>query len=400
MRYDVIVIGAGPGGCTAALTAARAGMKVALIERHSLPRHKTCGGGVPLGVSEHLPDFNPADYADCTIRYMRHTFRFGRALTAPIHASPQEVSLTGLWCVRRDVFDHALATAAAEAGAEVRDALTLENLTLDRTGVLVNASNRDHSSSWSATASYVIGADGANGMTARLSRLQPVRAEAIAMEALVPHTWGSGHPDLRPDTIHLEYGAVRDGYAWVFPNSDQLNIGAGLLRRNDRQRGPGIRETLIGAIRDFARALGLDVPWSGVRLYAHPLPVWTSHNKLHTADGRVLLVGDAAALVNPLFGDGILNAVVSGRLAVECILSGKPETYTERVRQTIGRELQAAARLATLFYRLPEECFRFGVTRPTATRTAALLLNGRLRYTELAPRALRRLMSAIAGRAL
>ena len=395
--YDLIVVGAGPAGGTAALQAAKAGMRVALIERHRLPRHKTCGGGVPMAVSADLPHFDPQAHADCTIRFMRHTFRFQQACMAPIQA-PGDPPDFGLWCVRRDVFDHALTAAAVNTGAELFDGLTLETVEPASGAVQVQARNGLSGAPWRAVASFVIGADGANGVVGRQVGLHLSRTEAIALEALVPHRWGEGHPSLRPDTIHLEYGAVRNGYAWVFPNAEQLNIGAGFLRAAHPLRGPAVREALMQTIRAYAAALGLEPDWDRVRFRAHPLPVWSRRNTLDALNARVLLVGDVAALVNPLFGDGILNAVRSAALAVQCILEGQPAAYSSRLHSEIGTELQAASRLSALFYRLPGECFRYGVTRPTATRTAALLLNGRLKYREIAPRAMRRLMQAITGR--
>ncbi len=76
LNYDVIVCGAGPAGTTAAWVAAKTGLKVALIEKYPLPRHKTCGGGMPAVVGSLLPDLVPEAVVACQANYMRHTWKF------------------------------------------------------------------------------------------------------------------------------------------------------------------------------------------------------------------------------------------------------------------------------------------------------------------------------------
>jgi flavin-dependent dehydrogenase len=261
--------------------------------------------------------------------------------------------------------------------------------------VNVHASPDGGRGGWSEPAPHVVVCDGATGRGARLAGLKPAHTRAIALEARVPHVWGAGHPELRADTIHLEYGAVRNGYAWVFPNRDQVNIGAGFFRDANDTPGAAVRGILTAAMRELSSSLGIADRWDRTEVYAHPLPIWAGRNQLHTTDGRVMLAGDSAALVDPLFGDGILNAVRSGRIAAECILAGRPESYTHRINAEIGAELEAAARLARVFYRLPRECYRLVVCRHGATAIAARLLCGVLSYRQVAPRALKRLSRAL-----
>ena len=244
--YDVIVVGAGPAGCTAAYDLARSGAKVALIEKQTLPRHKTCGGGMPMVVREVLEldtlrDLAPDAFVESETQYMRHTWKFGMPVLASLNPDAADARNLSLWMVRRSVFDNALAQRAAGAGAELRDGLAVKSVVVEPNGTVRVTAQGSHGA-WEATAGTVIGADGANGIVARSVGLRRERALAIAIEAEVPHRWGDGHPELRTDVCHLEYGAVERGYAWVFPKGDHLNVGVGACdgqRDVDGLRGEG-----------------------------------------------------------------------------------------------------------------------------------------------------------------
>jgi flavin-dependent dehydrogenase len=220
------------------------------------------------------------------------------------------------------------------------------------------------------------------------------------MEVELPHRWGDGHTDLRPDVIHLEYGAVPRGYAWVFPKGDHLNIGAGIFRpRSEEGRGHrGAGSELRRAIKDYAYSLGLAADPDRLPHHAHPIPPWAGRERLNARDGRVLLVGDAAGLVGPLFGDGILSAIKSGLIAAQAIGDDDAAQYTRRLHAAIGREFDAALRLSRIFYQFSAIAYRHGIARPGATAIAARLLSGEALFTDVAGRTLRRLRRAIAGR--
>lgn len=399
MDYDLIIIGAGPTGAAAAEAAARAGMKVALLEKHTIPRHKTCGGGMPMVVGEVLADFAPGAVVEADVRYMRHTWKFGDPVLAPINPPDADRELS-LWMVQRSLFDNALAQRAVRAGAELRDGLAVRTIVCDKSGVTVRASTGGNDGAFVATARHVIGADGANGIAAKAADLRKNRALAIAMEVEHPHTWGEGHPDLRPEVAHLEYGAVASGYAWVFPKGEHLNVGAGVFRpRKPGSRGdPQVRDELQKAIFSYLKMLGVPYSAESMRFHAHPLPLWNGKERLHTRDGRILLCGDAAGLVNPFFGDGILHAIKSGLIAVECLVQEVPQEYTRRIHAEFAANFDAALKLARLFYAWAGFIYHHGLKRPGATRTAAQLLCGDALFTDVAGGYIRRIRRAMLGR--
>src|SRR5690242_8459533 len=129
-HFDAIAVGAGPAGSAAAYDLARNGAKIALIEKQTLPRHTTCGGGMPMVVSQglafdELRDVAPDAFVEAETRYMRHTWKFGDPIMGDMNPDPADLRKLSLWMVRRSVFDNALAQRAARAGADLRDGLAV-----------------------------------------------------------------------------------------------------------------------------------------------------------------------------------------------------------------------------------------------------------------------------------
>lgn len=398
LKYDVIVCGAGPSGAMAAAEAARAGLTVALVEKQILPRHKTCGGGMPMVMQDLLWDLAPSAFVEANVSYMRHTWKFGDPYFAPINLPDSQRQLS-LWMVQRSIFDHALAERAARCGAHLRDGLAVRSLEIEPDGVLVRAEALKGGSEFKAIAKQVIGADGANGLTAKVANLRQERTIALAMEIEHLHTWGEGHPDLRPDVIHLEYGAVQRGYAWVFPKGDHLNVGAGLFRpnRKDARDDRAIRALLQQTTLAYLDALQVPYERERLRFHAHLLPLWDGKEQLQTKDNRILLAGDAAGLINPLFGDGILHAVKSGAIAAQCLVEDAPGDYTRRIHAEFAPNFDAALQLARFFYQWTGLCYKYGIKYERATRIATELLCGELSFGEALGRAMRRLQQSMEG---
>jgi geranylgeranyl reductase family protein len=388
--YDVIVCGAGPAGAMAAAEAARAGLSVALLEKQFMPRYKTCGGGMPMTMDAFLWDLAPESFVECQITHMRHSWKFGDVHLGPINP-PGTTKPLALWMAQRPLFDQALARRAERAGAEVLDGLVVRSLTPESDGVRVQAEGLKSGTSWHAKARYVIGADGANGVTVKATKLRQNPSMAIALEVELPHRWGDGHGDLQPEVAHLEYGAIDRGYGWIFPKNDHLNIGAGLFRPDgkDPRRDRTVPKMLQKMVCDYMDAMALKYDADELRFHGHPLPLWSGREPRQ--EGRILLVGDAAGLVNPLFGDGLLHAVKSGQIAAAAIAQGAAEDYTDRLHGHLAADFDAALKLAKVFYAWTHLCYRYGVKYEKGTQLATQLLCGELHFTDMAARAVNRL---------
>ncbi|HIK16094.1 MAG TPA: geranylgeranyl reductase family protein [Leptolyngbyaceae cyanobacterium M33_DOE_097] len=399
MHYDLIVCGAGPAGATAATIAAAAGLKVALLEKYPLPRHKTCGGGMPLSVQSLLYELAPDAVVESDVTQIRHTWKFDDAYLGLINP-PGTKRLLSIWMVQRSVFDAALANQAVQAGADLQDGLVVQAVEVEGDRVRVTARGLKSGHPFVATANTVIGADGATSVTAQSVNLQRSAPLGLAMEIELPYEWQGDHPYLRPEIAHLEYAVVKNGYAWIFPKRDHLNVGAGVFRfsrksvYSDREV-PGLLRRVIA---DYLKALQIPFSSEKLRFHAHPLPIWTGKSKLQTADGKVLLAGDAAGLINPLFGDGILHAIKSGAIAAQSVIDDKTKVYSDLIHAEFAPDFNASLRLAGFFYQYPGIAFRVMAKHPYGSRMATQLLMGDMSFAEISDRAIGRIRQALIGK--
>ncbi len=130
-----------------------------------------------------------------------------------------------------------------------------------------------------------------------------------------------------------------------------------------------------------------------VKFHAHPLPLWNPERKFQSEDATLFLIGDAAGLVNPFMGDGILHAIKSGRIVAEC-LAADPHDYAERVKQTFASDFAISNFIARVFVKNPRFFYRKGITRPRATRIVTELLCEEITYDDFFERAKTRLRKA------
>ena len=337
-RYDVIVVGAGPAGSTTAYRLARAGARVCLLDRARFPRDKPCGGGLTLRAVRELPfavDPVVEDRVSTLELGLRYTRRWSRRAQEPL-----------ILMTQRRRLDAFLAEQAARAGAEFRDGVKVTGV--DPGGAVTIGGER-------LEAEVVVGADGANGITARSLGLPP-HEHGVALEGNVEYAHVSR--ERFSGRAVVELGAVPGGYAWVFPKGDHVNVGVG----GWESEGPRLRERL----RELCAAFEIDE--ATVRdLRGHRLPMRGASRR--SVDGRVLLVGDAAGLVDPLSGDGMYEAFISGRLAAEAtldLLQGRAadlEPYAQRFATTFAPLENVSWRAKLAFERFPGLAYRVATTK-------------------------------------
>lgn len=326
-RFDAVVVGAGPAGAVAALVLARGGARVALVDKARFPRDKACGDLVgPRGVRVLDELGVAAPGGALAVGDMEVLGPTGRR--ALLRAFPGRTYPGHALAVPRVAFDAALRDAALGAGAEAVVGRVGE-VAVDGAGaadVRVDGGPR-------LRADAVVGADGATSRVAAAAGLVDPRRVL----------WGFAVRAYLDAPVALPTIALWDpepwrgfpGYGWLFPGPGGCaNAGLGLGVGADRAAGARAARDL-DAFLAHLRRLGLlgEGPAPGARLGG-----WLKMGMVGTvpARGRVLLVGDAAGLVNPLQGEGIAQALASGRAAAEALLAG-PAAAADRYRGHLRR---------------------------------------------------------------
>ena len=354
-RYDAIVVGAGPAGSTCAYRLASAGASVLLLDRARFPRDKPCGGGVTGRAARLLP-FTVAPVVEDSVTSVRMRLRYGswfeRGGEEPLVLMTQRLRL-----------DAHLVEQAAAAGTELRDGAKVTAVEASPDGVAVTAGGV------TVRADALVGADGVNGICARQLGLGGNQAVGVALEGNVP--WEKLGDGYRGRAI-LELGLVPGGYGWVFPKGDHANVGLGGWERE----GPGLR----GHLHTLCAAHGLE-PGDLEAVRGYRLPLRSPGSTL--ARGRAAVVGDAAGLVDPVSGDGMFEAFLSGKLAAEAVLdllAGRSEglePYGERLTRQLGTHLWASWGVKAALDRFPRTTFMIARSR-IVWRTVEKLVRGEI----------------------
>ena len=341
MSADVLIIGGGPAGAAAAITLRRAGRSVMIVDKAAFPRDKCCGDGLttlalrelePLGLlPEHVPNWHTVDAA-----WLRSPS--GSEVCLPMPASGIFAATTP----RREL-DAALLRLAVDAGADVREGHALVGVT--QFDDHVDASVRGMGT---VRARYLVAADGMWSTTRKLLGLaEPgYLGEWHAFRQYARNVTGPAAERLyvwfEPDFL--------PGYAWSFPLPDgRVNLGFGVLRDGARS-GKQMNADWTSLIdRPHIRAaLGPDVELED-RVTAWPIPAGVDRAVLSA--GRVLFVGDAARVTDVMTGEGIGQAVLTGRLAAEAIIAGgalEPAAVTRGYQLAVRHHLFADHRMSSV----------------------------------------------------
>jgi len=343
--YDVIVIGGGPAGSLTGYHLAKAGLRVAILDAKRFPREKPCGGGLQARAARTIP-FDLTHLLRGTMRNMALSF----ALNEPLIRTYTEPLV---YSVLRTEFDHYLLECSQRAGAAVFEGVRIHGFEAGGDG---RAFVRTEAGDFEADC--LVGADGANSVVSRLLNNREDYFWQAGVYCEVPEELLNGHSISR-ECMRIDWGSLPSGYAWAFPKRGYVNIGAG---------GPvKMARFLKRYAAAFARSTHIVKAGALERLtfVGHQLPTLTRRTRV--AGRNVLLVGDAAGLVEPFTGDGLSLACHSARLAAETIRealgSGSRDVsvYDGRLKSEVDAELfwsRKVLALSTAFPSLVHRLFR------------------------------------------
>lgn len=327
--FDVAVIGSGPAGASTALKLAEKGVSVVIIEKETLPRYKTCGGGFTYR-GRRLTEYDVSsaverEFYKLDIYFEKLGMHFSTTRDVPI------ISM-----VMREDFDNMIVEKAKKAGAVLLENHKLLNMSFEDTIIL-------HTSQGDIKANYVVAADGALSPTAKLTGWKETRYLIPALEYEVEVE--AEEFERLSKEVRLDFDAVPLGYGWVFPKKNHLSIGVASARRT--------KINLKKYYREYLETLNIK---SVLKEELHGFQIPLTSRKDGFARKNVLLVGDAAGFADPFSAEGITNAMLSGIMAAESIIESRidgknaEELYTKKLEEKLLPEIKVAEFLSKFFY--------------------------------------------------
>jgi geranylgeranyl reductase family protein len=337
-RADLVVAGAGPAGVAAAITAQGRGLDVVVLDRAHFPRDKTCGDGLTAAALRHL------EALGVVVPRLPAAGVHEVVLVAPDHWQV-ELPLPDVGfhaaVVERAHLDAALVARARAVGVTVYEDTPVEEVVDEPDGVRIRTGTGAE-----FRGRFVVAADGhySSVRRGRDKRTGPDLGTWHALRQYYrsvgdPRLWVCFEPDLLP------------GYAWVFPLPDgRANVGFGVLRTDHDGKALKRLWAELPNRAPLRAALG---PAAEPEASARAWPIPGSYSASRLSDGRVLYVGDAAGVVDPMTGEGIAQALETGALAAATIADGGDvETIRGRYRHAVDRSLGRDLRFAGALQRL------------------------------------------------
>lgn len=353
-EYDIIIVGAGPSGSTAALYAKKHGLKTLLLDKQKFPRDKICGdalSGKSVGI---LRDLELLEEVEKLPGAYVQSVTFSSPAHEIFNIDLKQTSLKNVpkgFVIKREIFDEFMFSKAKKAADTVIENFTVTDI-IQEDGTVIGVKGKNHTSG--AIEDYkgkiVFGADGYNSIVSRTLGLyeHDPKHWVVALRCYYKDV-----KDLT-DQIELHYvDEVVPGYFWIFPlEENYANVGIGMLHQYIKQNNVDLKTALDNAINSpffkerFANASPVENPvgWN--------LPVGSKRRKNY--GNGFMLLGDAAGLIDPFTGEGIGNAMYSARIAIEVskeaiqnndISENFLSKYFDKLWDAIGNELKVSHKL-------------------------------------------------------
>ena len=323
LETDIAIVGAGPSGCMAASILRDSGRNVLLIDKSDFPRHKPCAGGLTPKTVESLP-FNLNSLEQHSSKKM--LFKFTNGKTVDLNNQ-----LGACKMVIREDFDNFFFNYVKDKGADFLKA-KIKKIHDSGDRVVLETDNEN------IECNYLIGADGANSTVRRLTTNLNFNNPVFAFEGLVDKKYCQKN-------LPTKFIFNKLGYTWIFPKHGHYNVGIGNLVFDESQPKPR-KKDLIEFIQKELDTDKIE--------HITGFPIGTEASKYMPKSKRVYLIGDAAGFAETLLGEGIYNAVISGKYIANAInSSNEPNAVFEKYLEfvySMKKELKLYNRGAKILY--------------------------------------------------
>ena len=382
-NYDIVIVGAGPAGCACAYQLIGRGLKIAVIEKGTFPRDKICGDALSKDVINQFYRMNP-DLANTFLHLTQKTPSYGVRFFAPNHkhldiAFKNEENHSPGFVAKRYEFDNFFFNQIKDApGVSVFQNHTVTEITYLEDKVLIKTKDKKF------TAKIIIGADGAYSVVNKQLSKNKVDKKHYCAGLRQYYENVNGFHEGKYVELHF-YKELLPGYFWIFPlPNNQANVGVGMLSSAVSKRKINLKEKFADILHNhpnvkerFKNAR----PLEPVRGFGLPI----GSKKRACSGDRYLLLGDAASLIDPFTGEGIGNAIRSGRVAADhllrafdqnCFHATFNKAYDKEIYSRMWNELRVSRSLQTLssYPRL----FDFVVNKAQKNKSIQLLLTSML----------------------
>ncbi|MBI4167622.1 MAG: geranylgeranyl reductase family protein [Candidatus Aenigmarchaeota archaeon] len=316
-EYKVIVVGAGPAGSSCAIFLGRKGIKNLLVDKAAFPREKTCGDGITGNSVDVLKELGVED----EIIKVQHENIRGLITSAPSGAAIDMSVDNGmldkpLYVCKRQIFDNIL-FEEAKKNADVMENFTVNDL-ITENGKVVGIKGVDKSGAVKEfRAKIIVGADGANSIVARKLGLNEFQTD----RSLVSVRAYFENVEVSRDRIEFHFlEELLPGYFWIFPAGNNVsNVGVAVVAGDVPKRKLNLKTSLEYIVKNSRFASKFKNAKQVSEIKGWNLP--TGAQKRKRAGDGFLLIGDAASLIDPFTGEGIGNALTSGKLASQVVIS-------------------------------------------------------------------------------
>jgi len=329
-KYDVVIVGGSCAGAAAGTILAKAGRNTLIIDKAKFPRQKLCGGMITEKTVRLLQEIYSVSF-DTIIDSRYNAFGVYHSSLGRVSSHKSDATLS---MIHRDTFDDFFLEEAKKAGCKT---------CLGDKVVRIYNTTINTSSGREIATDFIIGADGSNSIIRKqLYGSTKDEGSPIALEVDIPYKNLKYYLPQEEIFPWIFFGYVKTGYGWLFPKKGFATAGlAGMLLNDDKNLLVAFKRLLATVCLDPTKAIG--------EIKGHPVPLSTRCDE--TGSNNILLIGDAAKLVEPLTGEGIYFAALSGSLAAKAILTQGDHAYIYKsfVKQHIN-SLFWQARLARSIY--------------------------------------------------